>query len=231
MFLFLGVESPPHVSTSAWWMLSAGWGGGHIALRAHHNGPHVCRDSSALTTSWHASKENCFLGKPSPPLFFFFSYESYFLFDCLTVRLVPCRVRAWFALQPSRFCYLSLCGSHCIPCASADQRVSLHKKLDQQKSSLSRKNVFSVSWTSSLDSGDHRRVWRGQGHPLGHLIAFAVMWDLCFVSGCALLSLSRGSFLAQLSWGMLPAVPAGGTTLPKLPSVGFPLIANLMLFP
>lgn len=77
--------------------------------------------------------------------FFFFSYESYFLFDCLTVRLVPRRVRAWFALQPSRFCYLSLCGSHCIPCASADQRVSLHKKLDQQKSSLSRKNVFSAS--------------------------------------------------------------------------------------
>lgn len=51
------------------------------------------------------------------------------------------------------------------------------------------------------------------------------------MSGCALLHLGRGFFLAQLPWGMLPAVPAGGATLPELLSVGFPLIVNLMLLP
>lgn len=75
----------------------------------------------------------------------FLSHESYFLFDCLTVCLVLDRVRAWCTLQLIQISHLVLGASHCIPCASADQRVRLHRQLDQQKTNLNRRKMFSAS--------------------------------------------------------------------------------------
>jgi len=66
---------------------------------------HTCAVTQARSQlPWHASNENCFLGKPISPLVFFSQMKADAAFaDCLTACLVLYRVRAWFTLRLSRF--------------------------------------------------------------------------------------------------------------------------------
>lgn len=135
----------------------------------------------------------------------FFSDESYFQFDCLTARLVPHRARAWFALQLGRSRYLGL-SLGVLPIASpvlqltrgetAQEAGPVENYLKQHKTVFCRLNILIAFWRSE-------EGLKGSGPP---------PWPLDCV-GCNVRPLPEALCLDRGS--------AGGTTLPKVPSVGF----------